>query len=160
MPCVFVNWLGLAFLAPAEYHNKHFERRWSNQAFGSRQGVVVSLHPHLYLVDIEVLRHDAPTAVSEIEADKDGVRFGLDTPTADVINDLNFYSLAVVVNTIEVPYRTVTVTRTDMGYTVNQDYYNKMPVMTSDDGHGNAAGLLTEAQLRKLCDIMYTFASR
>ena len=35
-----------------------------------------------------------------------------------------------------------------------------MPVMTSDDGHGNATGLLTEAQLRKLCDIMYTCAKQ
>ena len=48
-----------------------------------------------HYLPIEVLRHDAPTAVSEMEADKDGVRFGLDTPTLDVINSPNFYKSSV-----------------------------------------------------------------
>ena len=37
-----------------------------------------------------MLRRDAPTAVSEMEADKDGVRLGLDMPTLDVITSPKF----------------------------------------------------------------------
>ena len=62
--------------------------------------------------------------------------------------------------TIEVPYRAVLATRTEQWYTVNQDYYNKLPVMASVDADGNHTDLLTEAQLRKLCEIMYTFAKQ
>ena len=65
-----------------------------------------------------------------------------------------------MVITIEVPYRAVLATRTEQWYTVNQDYYNKLPVMASVDADGNHTDLLTEAQLRKLCEIMYTFAKQ
>ena len=94
--------------APLEYHNKRYGEilnlilrvggavEQSNIWQQTSCDKPSSFHYiHTYLVDIEVLRHDAPTAVSEIEADKDGVRFGLDTPTIDVINDPNFYDLAL-----------------------------------------------------------------
>ena len=98
-----------------------------------------------YLVDMEVLRHDAPTAVSEMEAVKDGIRFGLDTTTFEVINSPNFYN-----------HQAVYATRTEQWYTVNQD--NKLPELAGVDAEGNRTNLLTEAELCKLCDMMYTFA--
>ena len=98
-----------------------------------------------YLVDMEVLRHDAPTAVSEMEAVKDGIRFGLDTTTFEVINSPNFYN-----------HQAVYATRTEQWYTVNQD--NKLPELAGVDAEGKRTNLLTEAELCKLCDMMYTFA--
>ena len=67
-----------------------------------------------YLVDIEVLRNEASTAVSEMEQDKDGIRFDLNTPAGDVVNNPNFFNMNVVANNVEVPYQTVATTRTEM----------------------------------------------
>eukprot|EP00439_Symbiodinium_sp_Y106_P059503 s1162_g8.t1 len=111
-----------------------------------------------YLVDIEVLRNEASTAVSEMQQDKDGIRFDLNTPAGDVVNNPNFFNMNVVANNVEVPYpyQTVVTTRTEMWYTVNQDYYNRMPINTSPTG--DHSDLLTEIQLHRLCGIMYDFA--
>ena len=114
--------------SPQEYHNKRYGEILNliTKVGGAIKHLAAdkasSFHYILeHLVDIEVVRHDAPTAVSEMEADKDGVRFGLDTIASEVINSPNFYNLAVVVNTIEVPYQAVFATRTEQWYTVNQD---------------------------------------
>ena len=115
-------------VAPQEYHDKRYGEILNliTKVGGAIKHLAAdkasSFHYILeHLVDIEVVRHDAPTAVSEMEADKDGVRFGLDTIASEVINSPNFYNLAVVVNTIEVPYQAVFATRTEQWYTVNQD---------------------------------------
>ena len=113
-------------------------------------------HIHTYLVDMEVLRDEAATAVSELEQDKDGIRFEINAPVIDVVNNINPFNMNVVANKTEVPLSAVTTTRTDMWYTANQDYYNRMPVTTSP--HGDHSHLLTEVQLQRLCGIMHDFA--
>ena len=78
----------------------------------------------------------------------------------EVVNhiSLRFFDLTVVANSTEVAPPAVTLTRSDMWYTANQDYYNRMPGNTSQDG--DHSHLLDEAQLQRLCGIMYEFAKQ
>ena len=151
--------------APLEYHQKRYGEVLNiiikmggaiNHLAADKRSMFHYIQT--YLVDTEVLRNEASTAVSEMEQDKDNIRFDLSTPAIDVVNDPNFFNMNVVANNVEVPYRAVATTRTDMWYTVNQDYYNRMPNNTSPTG--DHSDLLTEAQLQKLCGIMYDFAKQ
>ena len=117
-------------------------------------------HIHTYMVEMEVLRDEAASAVSHIEQDREGIRIDLTTPMLEVVNhiSLRFLDLTVVANSTEVAPLAVTLTRSDMWYTANQDYYNRMPGNTSQDG--DHSHLLDEAQLQRLCGIMYEFAKQ
>ena len=107
---------------------------------------------------MEVLRDEAASAVSHMEEDKEGVRIDLNTPVLEVVNLITFLDLAVVVNNTEVPPPSVQLTRSDMWYTANQDYYYRMPGNTSQDG--DHSHLLNEEQLQRLCGHMYDFAKQ
>ena len=115
-------------------------------------------HIHTYLVDMEVLRDEAASAVSHMEQDREGIRINLNTPVLEVVNLINFSDLTVVANNTEIAPPAVTLTRSDMWCTANQDYYNRMPGNTSQDG--DHSHLLDEAQLQRLCGIMYEFAKQ
>eukprot|EP00439_Symbiodinium_sp_Y106_P062538 s2344_g9.t1 len=115
-------------------------------------------HIHTYMVEMKVLRDEAASAVSHMEQDREGIRIDLNTPVLEVVNHVNFLDLSVVTNNTEVPPHAMTMTRTDMWYTANQDYYNRMPGSTSQDG--DHSHLLDEAQLQRLCGIMYEFAKQ
>ena len=114
-----------------------------------------------YLVDpevTEVVIDEASAAVAALETDKDGIRFDLTTSAIEVVSDTNFFNLDVVAINTEVPYQAMNDTRTDMWYTVNQDYYDRMPIATSPQG--DHSELLSEEQLQRLCGIMYEFAKQ
>ena len=111
-----------------------------------------------YLVDLEVLRNDASSAVSHMEQDKEGIRIDINTPVLDVVNLQTFLDLNLVVNNTEIPPRSVELTRSDMWYTANQDYYYRTPGNTSQDG--DHSHLLNEEQLQRLCGHMYDFAKQ
>ena len=111
-----------------------------------------------YLVDPEVVIDEASAAVSALETDKDGIRVDLTTSAIEVVNDTNFFDLDVVANNTEVPYQAMNDTRTDMWYTVNQDYYGRIPITTSPEG--DHSELLSEEQLQRLCGIMYEFTKQ
>ena len=111
-----------------------------------------------YLVDPEVVIDEASAAVSALETDKDGIRFDLTTSAIEVVNDTSFFNLDVVANNTEVPYQAMNDTRTDVWYTVNQDYYDRMPIATSPQG--DHSELLSEEQPQRLCGIMYEFAKQ
>ena len=115
-------------------------------------------HIHTYMVEMEVLRDEAASAVSHIGQDREGIRVDLNTSVLEVVNHVNFFDMSVVANNTEVPHHVITTTRTDMWYTANQDYYNRMPGNTSQDG--DHSHLLDEAQLQRLCGIMYEFAKQ
>ena len=86
-----------------------------------------------YLVDpevTEVVIDEASAAVAALETDKDGIRFDLTTSAIEVVSDTNFFNLDVVASNTEVPYQAMNDTRTDMWYTVNQDYYGRIPITT------------------------------
>ena len=101
---------------------------------------------------------EASAAVSALENVKDEIRFDLNTYAIEVVNDTNFFNLDVVANNTEVPHQAMSSTRTDMRYTVNQDYYGRIPRTTSPQG--DHSELLSEEQLQRLCGIMYDFAKQ
>ena len=109
-----------------------------------------------YLVDLEVLRNEASSAVSHMEQDKEGIRIDINAPVLDVVNLQTFLDLNLVVNNSEIPPRSVELTRSDMWYTANQDYYYRTSGNTSQDG--DHSHLLNEEQLQRLCSHMYDFA--
>ena len=111
-----------------------------------------------YMVDVEVLRDEASTAMSLMEQDKEGIRIDVNTPVLEVVNLNTFLDLNLVVNNTEVPPRGVQLTRSDMWYTANQDYYYRTPGNTSQDG--DHSHLLNEEQLQRLCGHMYDFAKQ
>ena len=118
-------------------------------------------HIHTYTVEVEVLRDEAARAVSHMEQGREGIRIDLSTSVLEVVNHVNhvnFFDMSVVANNTEVPHHAITTTRTEMWYTANQDYYNRMPGNTSQDG--DHSHLLDEAQLQRLCGIMYEFAKQ
>ena len=113
---------------------------------------------HTYLVDLDVLKNEASTAVSHMEQDKEGIRIDINTPVLEVVNLQTFLDLNLVVNNTEVPPHGISRTWSDMWFTANQDYYYRTPGNTSQDGdHSN---LLNEEQLQRLCGHMYDFAKQ
>ena len=66
-------------------------------------------------------------AVAEINNDRAGIRFDLATKTIDAVRSSNFCIVGFVVNTLEVPYDQIHMTRTNDWYMISQDYFNKMP---------------------------------
>ena len=73
-------------------------------------------HIHTYLVDMEVLRDEAASAVSHMEQNREGIRIDLNTPVLEVVNLINFFDLSVVANNTEIAPPAVTLTRSDMWY--------------------------------------------
>ena len=113
---------------------------------------------HTYLVDVDVLRNEASTAVSHMEQDKEGIRIDINTQVLEVVNLQTFLDLNLVVNNTEIPPPGLLRTRSDMWYTANQDHYYRTPGNTSQEGdHSN---LLNEEQLQRLCGHMYDFAKQ
>ena len=58
---------------------------------------------HTYLVDVDVLKSEASTAVSHMEQDKEGIRIDINTPVLEVVNLQTFLDLNLVVNNTEIP---------------------------------------------------------
>ena len=113
---------------------------------------------HTYLVDVDVLKNEASTAVSHMEQDKEGIRIDINTPVLEVVNLQTFLDLNLVVNNTEIPPPGMLRTRSDMWYTTNQDHYYRTPGNTSQEGdHSN---LLNEEQLQRLCGHMFDFAKQ
>eukprot|EP00439_Symbiodinium_sp_Y106_P053554 s4109_g7.t1 len=104
------------------------------------------------------LAADKAKAFQHIRKYLDEIRFDLNTYAIEVVNDTNFFNLDVVANNTEVPHQAMSSTRTDMRYTVNQDYYGRIPRTTSPQG--DHSELLSEEQLQRLCGIMYDFAKQ
>ena len=150
--------------APEEYMDKPYGEILAQAIrFGGSLKHVVCDHQGKYryitrfMVEADVISQDVRVTVKELEDERQQIRFDLNTMARSIVDADGYYNLEVLINSVEVPYGAVIQTRSQKWYTVNQDYYHKLPMS------GRAADqsdLLSEITLLRVCKMMYSFAKQ
>ena len=107
-----------------------------------------------------MVRNGTACTVTEIDAERNGVRFLTNTPAKEVIQAQNFFNTAYVINAMEVPYEQFHSTRSNEWFKINQDFCTKMPERATPGPGGTVEGLLSEDEQLRVCTLMYRFAKQ